>query len=173
MQNKPRKFKLLLLEHESELSKILEEDLSELFDVTVFTNAKDALRYLEHTIPDIIVSDLYLISNNEEGIEAGLKFLKAVKSRHETQTVPIVILSKYGDIIHPISPENLEKYRKEGMRWGPGKRYSWRDLITFQKELERLNIDSSKIYNKLAYEDNYKSFALELRALLKVTRSDK
>lgn len=173
MQNKPGKFNVLLLEHEDALSEILEEDLSELFDVTVFSNSRDALRYLEQTLPDVIVCDLYLIFNDEQGIEVGIEFLKAVKSRPETQAVPIVILSKYADLLHPISPESLEKYREEGMKWGPGKCYSWRELIAFQEELEGLNIGSSKIYNKLAYKDNYKTFALELSALLGATEGDK
>lgn len=83
-----KNIKLLLVEDDDFLSSILEIKLSDDGGVlSVFTNATSALRSLEQTIPDVIITDLMLPGMS------GEEFVETLKSNDRYKDIPLVVFS--------------------------------------------------------------------------------
>jgi DNA-binding response OmpR family regulator len=84
---------VLVVEDDAFIQSILNEILSENFEVTIFTDGMDALNYLQcGNIPDIILSDL-----NIPGLD-GMGFLEQVRNSGFFKSIPFIILSGKDDI---------------------------------------------------------------------------
>jgi DNA-binding response OmpR family regulator len=84
---------VLVVEDDAFIQSILNEILSENFEVTIFTDGMDGLNYLQSgNIPDIILSDL-----NIPGLD-GMSFLVQVRSSGFFKSIPFIILSGKDDI---------------------------------------------------------------------------
>jgi DNA-binding response OmpR family regulator len=84
---------VLVVEDDAFIQSILNEILSENFDVTIFTDGMDGMNYLQSgNIPDIILSDL-----NVPGLD-GFSFLEQVRNSGFFKNIPFIILSGKDDI---------------------------------------------------------------------------
>ncbi|MEI7627666.1 MAG: response regulator transcription factor [Bacteroidota bacterium] len=84
---------VLVVEDDSFIQSILNEILSENFEVTIFTDGMEGMNYLQSgNIPDIILSDL-----NVPGLD-GLSFLEQVRNSGLFKSIPFIILSGKLDI---------------------------------------------------------------------------
>jgi DNA-binding response OmpR family regulator len=84
---------VLVVEDDSFIQSILNEILSENFEVTIFTDGMEGMNYLQSgNIPDIILSDL-----NVPGLD-GLSFLEQVRNSGFFKSIPFIILSGKLDI---------------------------------------------------------------------------
>jgi DNA-binding response OmpR family regulator len=89
---------VLVVEDDIFIQSILNEILSENYEVTIFTDGMDGLNYMQSgNIPDIILSDL-----NIPGLD-GLSFLVQVRNSGFFKSIPFIILSGKGDIENRIS----------------------------------------------------------------------
>jgi DNA-binding response OmpR family regulator len=84
---------VLVVEDDAFIQSILNEILSENFEVTIFTDGMDGMNYLQSgNIPDIILSDL-----NVPGLD-GFSFLEQVRNSGFFKNIPFIILSGKDDI---------------------------------------------------------------------------
>jgi DNA-binding response OmpR family regulator len=84
---------VLVVEDDLFIQSILNEILSENFEVTIFTDGMEAMNCLQSgNIPDIILSDL-----NIPGLD-GMSFLEQVRNSGFFKSIPFIILSGKGDI---------------------------------------------------------------------------
>ncbi len=84
---------VLVVEDDAFIQSILNEILSENFEVTIFTDGMDGMNYLQSgNIPDIILSDL-----NIPGLD-GMSFLIQVRNSGFFKSIPFIILSGKDDI---------------------------------------------------------------------------
>jgi len=162
------KLTVLIIEDFDKFAEFLKEKFSGPFYVIALLDP-DALinpqtsyindNYIDKIKPDIIIMDLFIHSRyleHKSGIECGIELIGKLRLNPKTRDIPIAILSKYGDWVHPseFPSERKEYYRKHGMKFGPGKKYEWNELERFEKVLvEELNIKRNMIFNKFNYDE--------------------
>lgn len=83
--------KILIIEDEEILSKVLEEKFKRAgFDTAIATNGDEAFPMAKKFSPDVILLDLILPKKN------GFDVLKDLKSDADLKTAPIIVLSNLG-----------------------------------------------------------------------------
>jgi DNA-binding response OmpR family regulator len=87
-----KKMKILLLEDDHLLSKILTKHLSQAYEVTPVYDGDTALDRVEHDKFDLLILD-----SNVPGI-TGLELIKELRSYNDT--TPIIMITAYQDTIH-------------------------------------------------------------------------
>lgn len=94
---------ILVVDDEPDISALVAYHLARSsYRVRTAGDGHDALRAIEHQIPDLIVLDLML-----PGV-SGLEILRDLRARHETKTIPIILLTARRE----------ESDRIEGLRLG-------------------------------------------------------
>ncbi len=84
--------KILVVEDEEVLSKVLEEKLERSgYDVTIAADGDDALVKAKEFAPDLIVLDLMLPKKN------GFEVLEVLKSDQEMKSIPVIVVSNLGE----------------------------------------------------------------------------
>ena len=84
--------KILIVEDEQVLSKVLEEKFDKAgFDTKVSSDGEVAILDAKSFLPSIIILDLVLPK------KSGFEVLKAVKADPETQAIPIIVVSNLGE----------------------------------------------------------------------------
>lgn len=84
---------VLVVEDDAFIQSILNEILSENFEVTIFTDGMEGMNYLQSgNVPDIILSDL-----NIPGLD-GMSLLEQVRNSGFFKSIPFIILSGKDDI---------------------------------------------------------------------------
>ncbi len=81
------KKKVLVIDDEVNIGLLLENFLSEEYDVTYHNNGKDGLDWLETTLPDLIICDIEMPDLD------GFGFLSEVRQRGFTSHTPVIMLS--------------------------------------------------------------------------------
>ena len=81
------KKKVLVIDDELTMRTLLEFFLGSKYEVASAESAVEALSWLDHNLPDLIISDIQM-----PGID-GFEFLKTVRKRGYTRNIPIVMLS--------------------------------------------------------------------------------
>jgi DNA-binding response OmpR family regulator len=66
------------------------------FEVTGFARAEDVLTRLRSTRPDVIVLDLGM----PRGAMQGMELLARLRDQDDGKTLPVIILSGYGDVVN-------------------------------------------------------------------------
>jgi len=80
--------RILIIDDEVTILKLLQHYLSEFFEVTVMPNGADAIAWMQDgNIPDVIVADIQMPEMN------GHDFLTQVKSSGFFRNIPVIMLS--------------------------------------------------------------------------------
>jgi Response regulator containing CheY-like receiver, AAA-type ATPase, and DNA-binding domains len=118
------KKKILVVDDEQSICLILENFLSEQYEIVSQNDALQALEWLEGNLPDLIICDIQM-----PGLD-GYQFLEKVRQRGYTKHTPIIMLSgsegskerikcyKLGAqdfLMKPFNPEELEEIIKKNL----------------------------------------------------------
>lgn len=118
------KKKILVVDDEISICLLLENFLSQDYDVVTLNNGSDALEWLEGNLPDLILSDIQMPEMD------GYEFLENVRKRGFTKHTPIIMLSARAEskeriksyklgaqdyLTKPFNPEELEELVKKNL----------------------------------------------------------
>jgi len=98
-QNNMKK-KILVIDDEQAIRLLLENFLSESFEVTCKSNGREALEWLEGDIPDLIICDIQM------PVMDGYQMLEQLRNRSYTKHTPVIMLSS-----HETSKERVRSYK--------------------------------------------------------------
>lgn len=96
----PDKMYLLVVEDNEELRNFIEKNLSKEFNVLVANNGKEAMKILDESVIDLVVSDIVM-----PGID-GLELTHLIKQNEQYSHIPVILLSAKTNITTKI--EGLE-----------------------------------------------------------------
>lgn len=118
------KKKILVVDDEMSICILLENFLSEDYDVVSISNGAEALKWLESNLPDLIISDIQMPDMD------GYGFLTTVRQRGFTKHTPFIMLSARAEskerikcyklgaqdyLTKPFNPEELEELVKKNL----------------------------------------------------------
>ncbi len=118
------KKKILVVDDEISICLLLENFLSQDYDVVSLNNGSDALEWLEGNLPDLIISDIQMSKMD------GYEFLTNVRKRGFTKHTPFLMLSAKAEskerikcyklgaqdyLTKPFNPEELEELVKKNL----------------------------------------------------------
>ncbi|MFD1293696.1 response regulator [Lutibacter holmesii] len=118
------KKKILVVDDEMSICLLLENFLSQDYDVVSLNNGADALEWLEGNLPDLIISDIQMTKMD------GYEFLTNVRKRGFTKHTPVLMLSARAEskerikcyqlgaqdyLTKPFNPEELEELVKKNL----------------------------------------------------------
>ncbi|SNR64047.1 Response regulator receiver domain-containing protein [Lutibacter agarilyticus] len=118
------KKKILVVDDEISICLLLENFLSQDYDVVSLNNGSDALEWLEGNLPDLIISDIQMSKMD------GYEFLTNVRKRGFTKHTPFLMLSARAEskerikcyklgaqdyLTKPFNPEELEELVKKNL----------------------------------------------------------
>lgn len=94
MNKETKEIKVLAVDDNKAIQMIIKEHLSKKFDLTIAANPAQAKTWLkQENFPDIIILD----KNMDNDTEAGLKFLKYIRSSGYFGAIPVLMLSGTDD----------------------------------------------------------------------------
>jgi DNA-binding response OmpR family regulator len=118
------KKKILVVDDEQSICLLLENFLSQDYDVVSISDGLEALEWLEENLPDLIISDIQMTKMD------GYEFLTNVRKRGFTKHTPIIMLSGKSEskerikcyklgaqdyLTKPFNPEELEELVKKNL----------------------------------------------------------
>ena len=118
------KHKILVIDDEQNIRILLENFLSQDYDIESKSDGIEALEWLEGHLPDLIICDIQMPNMD------GYEFLKNVRQRGYTKHTPVIMLSgsetspdrvkcyKMGAqdyLMKPFNPEELEELIKKNL----------------------------------------------------------
>lgn len=118
------KKKVLVVDDEKSICLLLENFLSQDYDVVSMDDGLEALHWLEENLPDLIISDIQMTKMD------GYEFLTNVRKRGFTKHTPIIMLSGKSEskerikcyklgaqdyLTKPFNPEELEELVKKNL----------------------------------------------------------
>lgn len=116
--------KILIVDDEKSICLLLENFLSQDYDVISFNDGLEAVEWLEENLPDLIISDIQMPKMD------GYEFLKSVRQRGFTKHTPVIMLSGRSEskerikcyrlgaqdyLTKPFNPEELEELVKKNI----------------------------------------------------------
>lgn len=118
------KKKILILDDEISICMLLQNFLSQDYEVVTKHNALDALEWLEDNLPDLVICDIQMPKMD------GYEFLTKVRQQGFTKHTPIIMLSGRAEskerikcyrlgaqdyLTKPFNPEELEELVKKNL----------------------------------------------------------
>jgi DNA-binding response OmpR family regulator len=118
------KKKILVVDDEKSICLLLENFLSQDYDVVSINDGLEALEWLEENLPDLIISDIQMTKMD------GYEFLTNVRQKGFTRHTPIIMLSGKSEskerikcyklgaqdyLTKPFNPEELEELVKKNL----------------------------------------------------------
>jgi len=94
MEKETKKLKVLAVDDNRAILMTIKEHLSPKFEIATAANPIQAMNWLkEENFPDLIITD----KNMDGDEDAGLKFLKNLRSSGFFEAIPVLVLSGTGD----------------------------------------------------------------------------
>lgn len=134
----PDKKTILVVEDNDEVRKFILGILKEEYNVLDFSNAREAISFMEKEIPDLIVSDIMMPDMD------GLEFCKYIKTNESTNHIPFILLTAKASTDNKI----------EGLSTGADA-YISKPFSTKVLKLSILNLLSSKEIMRLKYSGSF------------------
>ncbi|MEC5164340.1 DNA-binding response OmpR family regulator [Flavobacterium sp. PL11] len=118
------KKKILVVDDEAMICFLLENFLSKKYEVTAVNDGIGALKWLDSTIPDLIISDIQMPNMG------GFEFLTKLRQRGFTKHTPVIMLSGRSEskerikcyqlgaqdyLTKPFNPEELDELVKKNL----------------------------------------------------------
>jgi DNA-binding response OmpR family regulator len=118
------KKKILVVDDEKSICQLLENFLSQDYDITAFNASNEGLDWLEDNLPDLIICDIEMPNID------GYEFLTNVRQRGFSKHTPVIMLSAKAEskerikcyklgaqdyLIKPFNPEELEEIIKKNL----------------------------------------------------------
>jgi len=118
------KKKILVVDDEMSICLLLENFLSQDYEIIAINNGEAALIWLEGNLPDLIISDIQMANMD------GFEFLTKVRQRGFTKHTPFIMLSARAEskerircyrlgaqdyLTKPFNPEELEELVKKNL----------------------------------------------------------
>ncbi|UAM96753.1 response regulator [Polaribacter litorisediminis] len=118
------KKKILVVDDEISICMLLQNFLSQDYEVVTLYNAMEAMAWLEENLPDLIISDIQMPEMD------GYDFLTKVRQKGFTKHTPVVMLSGRAEskerikcyrlgaqdyLTKPFNPEELEELVKKNL----------------------------------------------------------
>lgn len=118
------KKKILVVDDELSICLLLENFLSQDYEVVTINSGEEALLWLEGSLPDLIISDIQMSKMD------GYEFLTKVRQRGFTKNTPFIMLSARAEskerikcyklgaqdyLTKPFNPEELEELVKKNL----------------------------------------------------------
>jgi DNA-binding response OmpR family regulator len=118
------KKKILVVDDEKSICLLLENFLSQDYDVVSFNDGLEGLEWLEENLPDLIISDIQMTKMD------GYEFLTSVRQKGFTKHTPVIMLSGKAEskerikcyklgaqdyLTKPFNPEELEELVKKNL----------------------------------------------------------
>ena len=118
------KKKILLIDDELTMITLLEFFLGKIYEVSSVSSGKEALKWLDSNLPDLIICDVQMDEMD------GFEFLKQLRQRGYTKHTPVIMLSgetesnkrvkcyKLGAqdyLTKPFNPEELDELVKKNL----------------------------------------------------------
>lgn len=118
------KKKILVVDDEKSICQLLENFLSQDYEITSFNTSAYGLEWLEDNIPDLIICDIEMPDTD------GYVFLTNVRQRGYSKHTPVIMLSAKAEskerikcyklgaqdyLIKPFNPEELEEVIKKNL----------------------------------------------------------
>ncbi|MGK0412991.1 MAG: DNA-binding response OmpR family regulator [Polaribacter sp.] len=118
------KKKILVVDDEISICMLLQNFLSQDYEVVTLYNAMEAMEWLEENLPDLIISDIQMPEMD------GYDFLTKVRQKGFTKHTPVVMLSGQAEskerikcyrlgaqdyLTKPFNPEELEELVKKNL----------------------------------------------------------
>jgi DNA-binding response OmpR family regulator len=118
------KKKILVVDDEKSICQLLENFLSQDYDITAFNTSSYGLDWLEDNLPDLIICDIEMPDKD------GYEFLANVRQRGFSKHTPVIMLSAKAEskerikcyklgaqdyLIKPFNPEELEEVIKKNL----------------------------------------------------------
>jgi DNA-binding response OmpR family regulator len=118
------KKKILVVDDEKSICLLLENFLSQDYDVVSMDDGLEALKWLDENLPDLIISDIQMTKMD------GYEFLTNVRQRGFTKHTPMIMLSGKAEskeriksyklgaqdyLTKPFNPEELEELVKKNL----------------------------------------------------------
>jgi DNA-binding response OmpR family regulator len=118
------KKKILVVDDEKSICLLLENFLSQDYDVVSFNDGLEGLEWLEENLPDLIISDIQMSKMD------GYEFLTSVRQKGFTKHTPVIMLSGKSEskerikcyklgaqdyLTKPFNPEELEELVKKNL----------------------------------------------------------
>lgn len=118
------KKKILVVDDEMSICLLLENFLSQDYEIITINNSEAALIWMEGNLPDLIISDIQMANMD------GFEFLTKVRQRGFTKHTPFIMLSARAEskerikcyrlgaqdyLTKPFNPEELEELVKKNL----------------------------------------------------------
>jgi DNA-binding response OmpR family regulator len=118
------KKKILVVDDEKSICLLLENFLSQDYDVVSINDGLEALEWLEENLPDLIISDIQMTKMD------GYEFLTTIRQKGFTKNTPFIMLSGKSEskerikcyrlgaqdyLTKPFNPEELEELVKKNL----------------------------------------------------------
>jgi DNA-binding response OmpR family regulator len=118
------KKKILVVDDEMSICLLLENFLSQDYEIITINNSEAALIWMEGNLPDLIISDIQMANMD------GFEFLTKVRQRGFTKHTPVIMLSARAEskerircyrlgaqdyLTKPFNPEELEELVKKNL----------------------------------------------------------
>ncbi len=118
------KKQILLIEDEDNVRQMVSRLLTKnSYEVKEAVDGLDGLRVLENELPDLIIVDVMMPNLD------GMTFTRALKTRRETQAIPIIFLTAKGD------PRSMIEGINVGAKFYVTKPFQMEDLLSKVKKV--------------------------------------
>jgi len=136
------KFSILSVDDEEITQGLIKEVLSDDHNVSLVSSGEECLRYIDHTIPDLILLDVSM----PPGMN-GFDTCKKLKENEKLTNIPVIFVSGQSSEV-----ERLKGYESGGVDYilKPFEIDNLRDKVNLNLELARQNVEKIKLEQSLS-----------------------
>lgn len=129
---------ILIVEDNDEFRRFVSDVLSDDYHILEFSNGKDAVQYLAHEIPDLVISDVMMPEMD------GLELCEYIKTNESTNHIPVILLTA----------KSSTESKIEGLSTGADS-YIAKPFSLKVLKLNIINLLSSKEIQRHKYSGNF------------------